>query len=185
MTFDHQKDELTGWLNGVSGDRWLDNPKKDKLISSAYNAYMQGHYAKLPGKQDGEDEAFPKDQYYNPPEGEPLSVQVLRESADERIELREHRFTKIEVTLRGGKEVSRDLVALRLNPWWYPHDLYKPKDAQSGGPFTIGRVIHSSRGVGFTGWIGGVAVFNRALSVEELGKLSAIRGASPLSNPKP
>ena len=177
MTFDHEKDELTGWLNGVSGDRWLDNPKNDKLISSAYNAYMQGHYAKLPGKQDGEDEAFPKDQYYNPPEGEPLSVKVLRESADERVELHEHRFTKIEVTLRGGKEVSRNLVALRLNPWWYPQDLYSPKDAQSGGPFTIGRVIHSSRGVGFTGWIGGVAVFDRALSAEELDKLAEIRSA--------
>ena len=177
MTFDHQKDELTGWFNGVSGDRWLDNPKKDKLISSAYIAYMQGHFAKLPGKQEGEDESFPKDQYYNPPEGEPLSVKVLRESADERVELREHRFTKIEVTLRGGKEVSRDLVALRLNPWWYPHDLYKPKNAQSGGPFTIGRVIHSSRGVGFTGWIGGVAVFDRALSAEELARLSKVASA--------
>jgi hypothetical protein len=179
MTFDHEKDELTGWLNGVSGDRWLDQPKNDKLISSAYNAYMQGHFAKLTGKQDGEDESFPKDQYYNPPEAEPLSVKVLHESADERVELREYRFTKIEVTLRGGKEVARDLVSLRLNPWWYPHELYKPKDAQSGGPFTIGRVIHSSRGVGFTGWIGGVAVFDRALSAETLANLAEIR------NPKP
>jgi hypothetical protein len=180
MTFDHEKDELTGWLNGVSGDRWLDQPKKDKLISSAYNAYMQGHYAKLPGKQDGEDETFPKDQYYNPPEGEPLNVKVLHDSGGERVELREHRFTKIEVTLRGGQEVARDLVALRLNPWWYPHDLYTPKDAQSGGPFTIGRVIHSSRGVGFTGWIGGVAVFDRALSAGELKSLSGLSsGVAP------
>lgn len=96
---------------------------------------------------------------------------MLRESAYELVELCEHRFLKIEVTLRGGKEVSRDLVALRLNPWWYPHDLYTPNDSQSGGPFTIGRVIHSSRSVGFTGWIGGVAVFDRALSAEELGRL--------------
>ncbi len=116
MTFDHEKDELTGWLNGISGDRWLDDPKKDKLISFAYNAYMQGHFAKLPGKQDGEDEAFPKDQYYNPPEGQPLSMKVLRDSAGERVELREYRYTKVEVTLRDGKEVARDLVALRLNP---------------------------------------------------------------------
>ncbi len=175
MTFDHEKDELTGWLNGVAGDRWLDHPKNDKLISYAYNAYLQGHYARLPGRQDGEDASFPKDQYYNPPEGEPLSVQVLRESGEERVELREHRFTKIEVTLRDGKEVARDLVALRLNPWWYPHDLYTPKDDGSGGPFTIGRVIHSSRSVGFTGWIGGVAVFDRALGAEELERLAAIR----------
>lgn len=171
MTFDHEKDELTGWLNGVAGDRWLDNPKQDGLIKSAYHAYMQGHYAKLPGRQDGEDESFPKDQYYNPPEDEPLSVKALRESAGERVELREHRYTKIEVTLRDGQEIARDLVALRLNPWWYPHDLYTPKDAQSGGPFTIGRVIHSGRSVGFTGWIGGVAVFDRALSAEEIRKL--------------
>ncbi len=175
MTFNHQTHELTGWLNGVSGDRWLDNPKKDTLIKDAYNAYMQGYFAKLPGKQDGEDEAFPKAQYYNPPEAEPLSVKVLRESPEERVELREHRFTKIEVTLRGGREVARDLVALRLNPWWYPHDLYMPKDAQSGGPFTIGRVIHSSRSVGFTGWIGGVAVFNRALTSGELNRLASLR----------
>ena len=175
MTFDHQKDELTGWLNGVAGDRWLDQPKSDKLITSACNAWLQAHLARLPGKQDGEDDSFPKDQYYNPPEGEPLSVKVLRESADERVELREHRYTKIEVTMRGGKEVACNLVALRLNPWWYPHDLYTPKDARSGGPFTIGRVIHSSRSVGFTGWIGGVAVFDRALGGEELQALAALR----------
>ena len=184
MTFDHEKDELTGWLNGVSGDRWLDNPKRDGLIKSAYSAYMQGHYAKLPGKEDGENEAFPKDQYYNPPEGEPLSVKVLRETATEREVVREFRYTKVQVTefkTADGQwlETNHDLVALRLNPWWYPHDLYTPKDAQSGGPFTIGRVIHSSRSVGFTGWIGGVAVFDRALSAEELGKLAEIRSAPP------
>ena len=177
MTFDHEQDELTGWLNGVSGDRWLEQPKNDKLISSAYNAYMQGHYASLSGKQDGEDETFPKDQYYHPPEDEPLRITVLRESSKdkERVELREYRFTKIEVTLRDGQEVARDLVALRLNPWWYPHDLYTPKDGLTGGPFTIGRVIHSSRSVGFTGWIGGVAVFDRALTEAELKKLADLR----------
>ncbi|WP_145349178.1 LamG domain-containing protein [Rosistilla ulvae] len=177
MTFDDDKDELTGWLNGVSGDRWLENPKKDGLISYAYKAYMQGHFAKLPGKQAGEDPSFPKDQYYNPPEGEPLSVKVIRESDGQRVELREHRFTKIEVTLQDGKEVARELVALRLNPWWYPHGIYTPKDDQSGGPFTIGRVIHSARTVGFTGWIGGVAVFDRALSEKELQTLAALSHA--------
>jgi hypothetical protein len=171
MTFDHEKDELTGWLNGVAGDRWLEDPKNDNLIKSAYNGYMQGHYARTPDREAAEDAAFPKDQYYNPPEAEPLSVKVLREFANERVEVHEHRYTKVEVTLRGGKEVSRELVALRLNPWWYPHGLYTPKDAQSGGPFTIGRVIHSSRSVGFTGWIGGVAVFDRALGAVELERL--------------
>ena len=35
MTFNHETHELTGWLNGVSGDRWLDNPKNDGLIKDA------------------------------------------------------------------------------------------------------------------------------------------------------
>jgi hypothetical protein len=86
------------------------------------------------------------------------------------------------VTLLDGREVDRELAALRLNPWWFPHDLYTPKADGTGGPFTIGRVIHSSRGVGFTGWIGGVAVFNRALGAAELAQLHALAKA-PLPAP--
>ena len=180
MTFDHERDELTGWLNGVSGDRWLENPKNDNLIKSAYNAYMQGYWHRLPGEQPGEDMNFPKDQFYTPPEEKVISLTVVTETAEERTEIREFQYTKINVTLKKDAdgnliETSRDLIALRLNPWWYPHDLYEPKNDGSGGPFTIGRVIHSSRGVGFTGWIGGVAVFDRALSAEEIAKLAAIR----------
>lgn len=175
MTFDSATQELTGWLNGESGDRWLENPKTDRLISSAYNAWYQGWMH----QHGGGDSAFPADQYYNPPEGEPVSVKTVSESTGERVELREYRYTRVLVRLRQGTdgkwtEVERDLAALRLNPWWYPHGIYQPKDAQSGGPFTIGRVIHSSRGVGFTGWIGGVAVFDRALSAAELAKLTAL-----------
>lgn len=186
MTFDHEKDELTGWLNGVAGDRWLDNPKRDSLIKSAHNAYLQGHYAKLPGQQDGEDPSFPADQYYNPPEDKILAETVLRETANKRVVRREFRYTQVEVTEAKAAdgpwlETRRELVALRLNPWWYPHDLYTPKDDGSGGPFTIGRVIHSSRSVGFTGWIGGVAVFDRALGAEELERLSKV--ASALAEP--
>ena len=29
MTLDHRRQELTGWLNGEAGDRWLDKPKAD------------------------------------------------------------------------------------------------------------------------------------------------------------
>lgn len=179
MTFDSETEELTGWLNGKSGDRWQDNPKQGGLIKSDYDAYMQGHYASLPGRQDGEDPSFPADQYYNPPEATPVSVKIIRQSADERVELREYGYTRVEVTLQKKDgdlwiETGRDLVGLRLNPWWYPHDLYSPKDAESGGPFTIGRVIHSSRTVGFTGWIGGVVVFDRALSAEELSNLTKL-----------
>ncbi len=185
MTFDHERHELTGWLNGESGDRWLENPKQDKLISSAYNAWRQGELHRQPGLQPGEDASYPPDQFYNPPEGTPVSVTVLSESGDERVELREFNYTRVQVVLRRNAEgrfaeVSRDLAALRLNPWWYPHGIYAP-DAASGGPFTIGRVIHSSRSVGFTGWIGGVAVFARALSAEEIQRLAALARERPLA----
>jgi len=186
MTFDHGRDELAGWLNGVAGDRWQDNPKTAGLLASAHQAYMQGHFARLPGIQPGEDPNFPKEQFYNPPEDKPVSTKVLSETDDARVELREFRYTRVKVTLRRGAdgrftEAARDLAALRLNPWWYPHDLYAPANDGSGGPFTIGRVIHSGRSVGFTGWIGGVAVFDRALNAEELAKLSAIRRRAPVS----
>jgi len=186
MTFDHERDELTGWLNGEAGDRWLENPKTDKLISSAYQAWRQGHLHREPGLQPGEDTNFPRDQFYNPPEDRPLSIRVLNETSEGRDVLEEYRYTRVKVTQRRHADgtwttTDRDLAALRLNPWWYPHDLYAPPDARSGGPFTIGRVIHSSRSIGFTGWIGGVAVFDRALDAAELQALSALaRPASPI-----
>jgi hypothetical protein len=76
-------------------------------------------------------------------------------------------------------EVDCELASIRLNPWWYPHGIYSPPADNSGGPFTIGRVIHSSKSVGFTGWIGGVAVFNRALDANEMRALAAIGREHP------
>lgn len=185
MTFDPQRRELTGWLNGRAGDRWLENPRADKLISSAAEAWRQGHLAREPGRQEGEDPTFPADQYYNPPEERPVAVAVERESGDERVELREFGYTRVRVTLRRGADgafavAGRELVGLRLNPWWYPHGIYTPSDAASGGPFTIGRVIHSGRSVGFTGWIGGVAVYDRALTAVELQRLAALAQREPM-----
>jgi hypothetical protein len=174
MTYDSKTQEITGWLNGQSGDRWLDNPQKDKLLSYAANAWLQGRLAKITGLQEGEDPKFPADQYYNPPEDKPVKVTLLSEKEAKRVELREYVYTKVKVTLLAGQETERELVSLRLNPWWYPHGIYEPKNDGTGGPFTIGRVIHSSRSVGFTGWIGGVAVFDRALTAEELAKFHAL-----------
>ena len=192
MTYHHATRELTGWLNGKSGDRWLENPKTDTLIKSAYNAWLQGSLHRKPGLQPGEDPSFPPDQFYNPPEDQLVSTKILSESAGERVELREFRYTRVKITLRRATdgadgsftETARDLAAVRLNPWWFSHDaLYSPANDGTGGPFTIGRVIHSSRSVGFTGWIGGVAVFNRALSPAELYQLSALSRERPVSAP--
>ncbi len=70
--------------------------------------------------------------------------------------------------------MSRDLAALRANPFWFGHDLYSPRTPDEGGPFTIGRVIHSSRGNGTQQFIGGVAVYNRALSATQMRRLARI-----------
>ncbi len=178
MTFDHGTDQLISWLNGRSGDRWFDHPKKDPSLSTAYNAWRQGHLHREPGLQEGEDPDFPMDQFYNPPEDTPLSTEVVSETDTEKVEVQEFPYTRVQFTSRkdaggGWKVLDRDLVSLRLNPWWYPHDLYEPT-RESGGPFSIGRVIHSARTSGFSGWIGGVAVFDHALDAEELAALAAL-----------
>jgi hypothetical protein len=178
MTYDHKTHELTGWLNGKDTGRWQENVQQ--AIPVIYNAWLQGHLHRQPGLQPGEAPDFPKDQFYNPPEDKPVSAKVLSETLDERVELQEFGYTRVKVTQRKTADgtwttAARDLADVRLNPWWYPHDsLDTPPNDGTGGPFTIGRVIHSSRSVGFTGWIGGVAVFNRALSAEELAKLAAL-----------
>ncbi|MBA4029867.1 MAG: hypothetical protein C0478_02980 [Planctomyces sp.] len=193
MTFDHERDQLTGWLDGRAGDRWLENPQQDNLLKFAANAWLQGHLRREPGLQPGEDVKFPADQFYNPPEETPVAVKVLSETESERVELREYGYTKVKTTLAkrdgekaGGERMAgewqvrgRELVGIRLNPWWYPHDIYTPANDGTGGPFTIGRVIHSSKSVGFTGWIGGVAVFDRALDEAELKKLTEL-GSKPV-----
>jgi len=176
MTFDFGKQELTGWLNGKSGDLWQEDVKKN--AAPIYTAWIQGKLGKSDGVSCVKDLAFPADQYFNPPEDTPVSVTILSQTDQERVELQEFRYTRVKVTLRKGGQgefavASRDLAAVRLNPWWFPHAIYSP-DSTQGGPFTIGRVIHSARDVGFTGWIGGVAVFDRALSASELEKLSSL-----------
>ena len=154
MVFDNEKNTVTAYLDGKASEMWVENPAAHPFFQWASKGWTQ--------------------EQYRPPEATPLSVQVLAESSHERVELHTFAFTKVRVTLRGGAVVSRELVALRTNPFWFPHDLYVPPTTEDGGPFTIGRVIHTSRSVGFTGYIGGVAVFNRALSAQQMEKLALI-----------
>jgi hypothetical protein len=79
------------------------------------------------------------------------------------------------VKLKDGK-----LVSLKVNPYYFPHDLFMPPSIERGGPFTISRVIHSGRAVGTTGWIGGVAVFTRPLSQTQIERLTQ-RTRTPIS----
>ena len=187
MTYNHESHELTGWLNGRDTGRWQENVRK--AIPPIYNAWLQGNLRRQSGAQPGEDPNFPKDQFYNPPEDQPIATKVISETADERVELQEFRYTRVKVTQRKATDgtwatTGRDLADARLNPWWYsPDSIYTPPNDGTGGPFTIGRVIHSGKSVGFTGWIGGVAVFNRALSAKEIQRLSEVGRGAPISAP--
>lgn len=179
FTFDNARNTVTAYLDGKATEYWIDNPHQHPFYRWPANGWLQAELRRTPGTQEGEDPAFPVSQFYAPPEGKARSVQVLEQDAGRRVELRVYEFTKVRVTLRKGddgrwQEAQRELAALKANPFWFGHDLYTPNGVEDGGPFTIGRVIHSSRSVGFTGWIGGVAVFGRALSAREMLRLARI-----------
>jgi hypothetical protein len=143
---------------------------------------------KTPGLQEGEDPNFPDDQLYDPPEDAILKRTKLSEDATQRVELHEFEFTKVRVTY--SKQVGvewRELVWLRANPFWSGKDLYVPHSPELGGPFTIGRVIHSGRNPCCAGYIGGVAVFSVALSEREMQSLArlAMRRSAAKWTPSP
>jgi hypothetical protein len=62
--------------------------------------------------------------------------------------------------------------------------LYTRANDGTGGPFTIGRVIHSSSSAAFTGWTGRVAVSNRASGAKELSTLFDISIQNPIPKAK-
>ncbi|MCA9131610.1 MAG: hypothetical protein KDA45_00575, partial [Planctomycetales bacterium] len=181
FVFDNERNQIAAYLNGVSSEFWSD---ADQFYRSAATAWKQAQLAKTPGLQPGERPDFPADQYYNPPQTELQSEEVVSESAEERVVVRTYAFTKVGVTYRKDAQGKFTLVgdtqllAIKANPYWFNHDIYAPPSATEGGPFTIGRVIHSNRSSTLAAHIGGVAVYNRALSAAEMQTLAAI-GRSP------
>jgi hypothetical protein len=185
-TFDRERCEMRGWLDGKSTERWFRDPAHSLALPT--KAWLQGRLRKIPGQQPGEDPSFPEDQFYNPPEDVPVSVKTVSETAVERVQVREYPYTRVQVTDVKGPdgqwtESDRQLEAIKVNPWWYPHGIYEPKPDGSGGPFTIGRVIHSARSTGFSGWIGGVAVYDRPLDAAEMAALARCAAPPPVPHP--
>jgi hypothetical protein len=186
FSFDNARHTVTAYLDGIAQEFWIDDPKEHPFYRWPYKGWVQAQLQRIPGPQPGEDPAFPKEQFYEPPEGKPLKRVVLEQEGGRRVELHTFRFTKVRVTLerdargRFAKVVSRELVSIKANPFWFGHDLYSPAGPEDGGPFTIGRVIHSSRSVGFTGYLGGVAVFDGPLSAGQMRRLAAIGRNRPI-----
>ncbi|HPT27245.1 MAG TPA: hypothetical protein PLZ95_12555, partial [Bryobacteraceae bacterium] len=177
FAFDNARDTVTAYLDGKATEYWIDEPQKHGFFKWPANGWLQAELRRLPGLQEGEDAAFPDDQFYRPPETKARRRQMVESTAQRRVELVEYEFTRVRVTTERvdgrWQTAGRELVALKANPFWFGYDLWTPAEGD-GGPFTIGRVIHSSRSVGFTGWIGGVAVFGRALTGKEILRLARI-----------
>ncbi len=180
FVFDNQRNVAIAYLDGKAEDYWIeDDLHQHPFFKHPANGWRQGQLRRIPGLQEGENPNFPEDQFYTPPEDKVRKRKQLHNTREERVVEETYEFTRVRVTERrnamGRWEVTaRELVALRVNPFWFGHDLYKPQSPGAGGPFTIGRVIHSSRSVGTIAVIGGVAVFNRPLSAAEMGKLAKV-----------
>ncbi|MCU0227013.1 MAG: hypothetical protein MUF01_05200 [Bryobacterales bacterium] len=180
FVFDNQRNVAIAYLDGQAEEYWIeDGLDNHPFFQWPAKAWKQAQLRKLPGLQEGEDPGFPEDQLYSPPEDRPSQRKRITANQQERVFELTFAFTRVRVTehrtASGGWEVkSRELVALKANPFWFGHDLYKPRLPEEGGPFTIGRVIHSSRGVGTVALIGGVAVYHRALREAEMRKLARI-----------
>ena len=69
---------------------------------------------------------------------------------------------------------------MKVDPFFFGHDLYFPKSPDEGGPYTIGRVIKSGRTQGNTAFYGGVAVFDQALTAGEMKVLAEINQGGTL-----
>ncbi len=182
FVFDNRRNTATAYFDGVAAEFWIDEPEKHPFYQWPARAWLQAELRRRPGPDPGEDPSFPADQLYTPPERRPRQRRLLERRGEERVVLEEYEFTRVRVARRGRRILERRLVALKVNPFWFKGDLWAPPSVNEGGPFTIGRVIHSARSVGFTGWIGGVAVFDRALTPAEMRRL-ARTGLPPIKHP--
>ena len=188
FVYDNARKTVTAYLDGRATEYWINEPATNSFYRFAVNAWRQARLAGIPGAPPGKDPNFPRDQFYAPPETIPLKEEVVADTAAERVVLRSYEFTKVRVTYRkeaAGKltETGADLAALKANPYWFGHDIYSPPSSSEGGPFTIGRVIHSNRHATFIGYIGGVAVFDQPLTSGQMQSLSRIGMAGEMSGP--
>ena len=164
MVFDNARNTVTSYLDGRAEDYWIENPAKHPFFQWVERGWRNGEY--------------------QPPEKKARAVKVIEQSAERRVEERQYEFTRVRITRENGAaQERRELVALRVNPFWFAHDLYAPAGEKTGGPFTIGRVIHMGRNAGGDGEIGGVAVYERALSRAQMERLARVAARGEIARP--
>ena len=187
FVYDNAAKTVTAYLDGQATPNWVEQPGKKGFYKPTVRAWEQGRYARFPGLQPGEDPAFPEDQRYCPPEVTPLEERVESDTPDRKVVLRVYEFTKVRVTLVPADDGTMrelpeaELAALKVNRYWFGHDLFSPASAEVGGPFTLGRVIHSNRHPTLSAWFGGAAVYARALRPDEMARLASLD--RPAGNP--
>lgn len=180
FVYDNQTKTVTAYLDGRATPNWVEQPGKNGFFKATVKAWEQGRYARFAGEQAGEDPLFPADQRYRPPEVTPLEERVESDTPERRVVLRFYEFTKVRVTLVPAEDGTMrelpeaELAALKVNPYWIGHDLFSPASAEVGGPFTLGRVIHSNRHPTLSAWFGGAAVYARALEPDEMARLASL-----------
>lgn len=183
FVYDNTARTVTSYVNGAAGENWIEQPATNGFYKHAAQAWRAAKRARDPGLPREPRDAppgVPADQYYEPPETTPRSEVVTSETAETRTVLRTYEFTKVSTTYRKDRRgalarvAAVDLVALKVNPYWFGHDIYAPATPDEGGPFTIGRVIRGARQGALSAYIGGVAVYDRALSAAQMQTLAGI-----------
>lgn len=180
FTFDAQSGVVTACSDGRVDELWIDDPASHPYYKPCAEAWRRTWLAKEPQLSGNRAEDYPPSQFYSPPESEALGEEVITSSASSVTVVRSYPFTRVRETWRldaAGRRMEaldRTLLSLKVNPYWFGHSIHAPPTVEEGGPFTIGRVIHSNREPGVNAWIGGVAVFNRALDAGEMQTLAAI-----------
>ncbi len=182
FTFDSQTGEVIAWCDGRADELWIDDPAGHPYYKPCAEAWRQTWLAKEPQLAGDRVGHYPEDQYYSPPETQPLGEECVATSPSSTTVIRTYPFTRVRETwsvdAAGNRveAVERTLLSLKVNPYYFGRSIYSPQTIAEGGPFTIGRVIHSNREPGVNAWIGGVAVFNRALDAGEMKRLAACSG---------
>lgn len=177
FTFNSQTGEVTAFGNGRADELWIDDPDNHPYYKPCAEAWRKTWLARESQSTDNEVGDILDGQGYSPPETIPLREECIAIASSSITVIRTYPFTRVRETWRldeGGTRIDvteRTLLSLKVNPYYFGHSIYAPQTVDEGGPFTIGRVIHSNREPGIKAWIGGVAVFNRALDASEMAEL--------------